>query len=92
VGHRALLHGCHVERDCLIGMGAILLDNCHIEPECIIAAGALVPLNKRIPARSMVVGIPGRVVRTLSDAEIELYVGGGRHEYLRLAAEYAGWE
>jgi len=70
VGHRAILHGCTVEHDCLIGMGAILLDNCHIEPNCVIGAGALVPMGRRIPAGSLVLGSPGRVVRELRDADL----------------------
>lgn len=87
VGHRVLLHGCVVEDDCLIGMGAILLDNCVIEPWCIIGAGALVPEGRRIPSGSLVLGVPGRVVRPLSEAQRE-QIRHGHDEYLRLAAEY----
>ncbi len=70
VGHRAVLHGCTVEDDCLIGMGAILLDNCHVESKCVIGAGALVPMGKRIPSGSLVLGSPGRVARVLREADI----------------------
>ena len=87
VGHRVLLHGCRVEGDALIGMGSILLDNCVIEPWCIIGAGALVPEGRRIPSGSLVVGVPGRVVRQLSDAHIEA-IRHGHEEYMRLSAEY----
>lgn len=89
VGHRVLLHGCQVEGDALIGMGAILLDNCVIEPWVIVGAGALVPENRRIPSRSLVLGVPARVVRTLSDQDLDK-IRHGHAEYLRLMADYQG--
>lgn len=89
VGHRVLLHGCRIEGDALIGMGAILLDNCLIEPWVIIGAGALVPEGRRIPSRSLVLGVPGRVVRTLTDTDLER-IRHGHAEYLRLMADYRG--
>ena len=70
VGHNAILHSCIVEDRCLIGMGATLLDGCHIGEGSIVAAGAVVSPNKEIPPRSMVMGVPGRVVRTLSEEEV----------------------
>lgn len=88
VGHRVLLHGCTVGDDCLVGMGAILLDNCVIEPLSVVGAGALVPAGRRFPARSLLMGSPARVVRTLSDADIERIIRHGHAEYLRLAAHY----
>ena len=88
VGHRVLLHGCIVEDRCLIGMGAILMDNCRIGSEALIGAGALVPPGKIIPPRSLVLGSPGVVVRTLSDEDVERLVMHGHREYLKLAAEY----
>jgi carbonic anhydrase/acetyltransferase-like protein (isoleucine patch superfamily) len=51
-------------------MGAILLDNCHIESNCVIGAGALIPMGRRIPAGSLVLGSPGRVVRSLRDQDL----------------------
>lgn len=85
VGHKVLLHGCTVGNRCLIGMGSILLDNCEIGDECLIAAGTLVAPRAKIPARSMVMGRPGKVVRALSEADLkmvreagELYVGYAR--------------
>lgn len=90
VGHRALLHGCEVQDDVLVGMGAILLDNCVIESGCIIGAGALVPVGRRIPARSVVMGVPARVVGTVTDEELETVIAHGCQEYLRLAADYRG--
>lgn len=90
VGHRALLHGCTVEDDCLIGMGAILLDNCRVGTNSIIGAAALVPVGRVIPARSLVMGVPGRVVRTVSDDEVESVIRHGHSEYQKLWAELGG--
>ena len=72
VGHRAILHGCIVEDDCLIGMGAILLDNCRIGSGSIVAAGALVPMDREIPPGSLVIGSPARVVRAVSERHREI--------------------
>lgn len=71
VGHRAILHGCTVEDDCLIGMGAIVMDNAVVGRGSIVAAGALVPARRIIPPNSMVMGSPGKVVREISDEERE---------------------
>lgn len=71
IGHRAIVHGCTIEDNVLIGMGAIILDGAHIEPNVIIGAGSLVPPRKRIPSRSLVMGSPAKVVRTLSEEEID---------------------
>jgi carbonic anhydrase/acetyltransferase-like protein (isoleucine patch superfamily) len=70
VGHNAVIHGCTVGDNCLIGMGAILLSYCEIGENCIIGAGALVTEHKKIPPNSLVMGSPGRVVRTLTEEEI----------------------
>lgn len=70
VGHRAILHGCTVSDEVLIGMGATVLDEVVIGEHCIIGAGALVTEGKVIPPRSLVMGVPGRVVRALDYDEI----------------------
>ena len=70
IGHSVVLHGCTVEDDCLIGMGAIILDHAVIEKECLIGARALVTSGKTIPSRSMVYGAPAKVVRELEAQEI----------------------
>jgi gamma-carbonic anhydrase len=70
-GHRAVLHGCVIHDDCLIGIGAVVLDGAEIGPESIVAAGALVPPGMRVPPRTMVRGLPAKVVRELTDAEVE---------------------
>jgi carbonic anhydrase/acetyltransferase-like protein (isoleucine patch superfamily) len=72
VGHGAILHGAKVGDYSLIGMGAILLDGCVIGGECLVAAGAVVPEGMRVPPRSLVLGIPGRVKRRVTAAELRL--------------------
>jgi carbonic anhydrase/acetyltransferase-like protein (isoleucine patch superfamily) len=71
VGHAAVLHGVRVGRDSLIGIGARLLAGSEVGEECVIAAGALVTENRRIPARSVVMGIPGKVIREVTDEELQ---------------------
>jgi carbonic anhydrase/acetyltransferase-like protein (isoleucine patch superfamily) len=70
VGHNAVLHGCVVEDDSLIGMGAVILNGARIGKGSLIAAGALVAQGVVVPPRSLVTGVPGAVRRELSDAEI----------------------
>ncbi len=91
VGHRVILHGCIIEDDVLVGMGAIVMDNARVGSWSIIGAGAVVPAGVVIPPRSLVVGVPGRVVRQVTEAEMEASIRHGHLEYLRLCSEYAGW-
>lgn len=70
VGHSAIMHGVTIEDRVLIGMGAILLNGVHVEHDCVIAAGSLITEDTRIPARSLVMGRPGRVKRQLTDMEL----------------------
>lgn len=70
VGHRAVLHGVRVGRGCLIGMGAMLLSQSDIGEECIIGAGAVVTEGKKIPPRSLVLGMPGKVIRAITEEEV----------------------
>ena len=71
VGHNAVVHGCVVEDGSLVGMGAIVLDGAVIGAESLVAAGALVAPGARIPPRSLVIGSPGKVARSLTDDELE---------------------
>ena len=71
VGHNAVLHGCTVGDNCLIGMGAIVLDDAVIGDNCVVGAGALVTQGTVIPAGSMALGSPARVRRALTQEEIE---------------------
>ena len=87
VGHNALVHGCTVEDNVLIGMGSIVMDNCYIESNCIIAAGAVLLEGTRVEAWSVYAGVPAKKVKTLSP---ELFKG----EVQRIADNYvmyAGW-
>jgi carbonic anhydrase/acetyltransferase-like protein (isoleucine patch superfamily) len=70
-GHAAVLHGKRIGRDTLVGMGAKLLAGTVVGEECVIAAGAVVPPNTVVPPRSLVLGLPAKVVRTVTDAEVE---------------------
>lgn len=70
VGHGAVIHGATVEDHVLVGMGAIILNGAVIGTESLIAAGALVPEGAVIPPRSLVAGVPGKVRRELTDAEV----------------------
>jgi carbonic anhydrase/acetyltransferase-like protein (isoleucine patch superfamily) len=69
VGHSAVVHACTVGNECLIGIGATVLDGAVIGDQCLIAAGSVVPPGKKIAPGSMVVGVPGKVVRELSMEE-----------------------
>jgi len=87
VGHSAVLHGCNIEDFCLIGMGATILNRSKIGKYSLIGAGALVPEDKVIPEKSLVLGVPGKVVRTLKDEEIEKIKKSAQH-YYQLAKEH----
>lgn len=70
VGHLAMVHGCTVGQGSLIGIGAIILNGAKFGEECLIGAGALVPEGKTFAPRSLIVGSPGKVVRTLTDDDV----------------------
>jgi len=72
IGHGAIVHGCTVEDRCLIGMGAILLNGVRVGADSIVAAGSLLPENFQVPPRSLVMGSPAKVRRSLLDAEVGL--------------------
>jgi gamma-carbonic anhydrase len=84
VGHMVLLHGCTVGSRVLVGMGSVLLDGSVVEDDAIVAAGSLVSPGTRIPARSLAMGRPARVVRALKDSDLEWVREAGR-----LYVEYA---
>jgi carbonic anhydrase/acetyltransferase-like protein (isoleucine patch superfamily) len=87
VGHRVMLHGCTIEDACLIGMSATILDGAVIGKESIVGAGSLVTKNKKFPPRSLIMGSPAKVVRELSDDEVEeLYASASR--YVSFKNEY----
>jgi carbonic anhydrase/acetyltransferase-like protein (isoleucine patch superfamily) len=71
IGHRAIVHGATIEDDVLIAMGAVLLNGVHVGTGSIIGAGAVLPEGKRIPPNSLVIGVPGRIVRQTTIEERE---------------------
>lgn len=87
IGHGAIVHGCEVGEGTLVGMGATILNGARIGKYCIIGAGALVTEGKEIPDYSVVMGVPGKIVRQMTEADIE-----GRHKnvevYVNSAKKY----
>jgi carbonic anhydrase/acetyltransferase-like protein (isoleucine patch superfamily) len=88
VGHQAILHGCTIADDCLIGMGARILNGAVIEPECIVGAGALITEGKRFERGSLIIGAPARVVRQVTEDERQLLRASAAH-YAEKAGRYA---
>ena len=84
VGHGAVLHGCIVGRNALIGMNAVVMDDADIAEECIVAAGAFVKANFSCEPRSLIVGSPAKVLKTLTEDEVE-WKSAGTREYQELA-------
>ena len=79
LGHMVMLHGCSIEDDCLIGIGSTILNKAKIGKNSIIGAHALITENKIIPERSLVLGSPGKVIRQVTDEEIENIKENARH-------------
>lgn len=80
IGHMVMLHGCTIGKRSLIGIGSILLNGCQIGEECLIGANTLIPEGKVIPPRSMVLGSPGKIVRELTEEEIDRFTkAAGRY-------------
>ncbi|MDF3291862.1 MULTISPECIES: gamma carbonic anhydrase family protein [Streptomyces] len=87
VGHNAVLHGCVIEDDVLVGMGATVLNGARIGAGSLVAAAALVPQGLQVPPGSLVAGVPARVKRRLTDEERELVRANAAH-YVQLAAAH----
>ena len=91
LGHRAMVHGAHVETGALIGIGAVVLGRARIGAGSLIAAGAVIPPGTIVPAGVLVAGVPGRVIRELTDADRDTFAGtasgyterAGRHRGVR---------
>lgn len=88
VGHQAILHGCTIADECLIGMGAKILNGAVLESECLVGAGALITEGKHFATGSLIVGVPARVVRQLTDEERKLLRESAAH-YAEKARRYA---
>lgn len=87
VGHRVVLHGCHVESGCLIGIGAILMDGVRVGKQSLVAAGSLLTPGTQIPPRSLVMGAPARVKRELTDDELA-YLDKSWRNYVELKKHF----
>lgn len=90
VGHRAILHGCTVEDDCLIGMGSVLLNGVEIGRGSVVAAGAVVPEGTRVPPGSLIVGVPARVTRPVDDVLRERIAATWQHYVAEAERHRAG--
>ncbi len=91
VGHNAVIHGCTIEDNVLIGIGAAILNEAYVGYRSIIGAGSLIPPGKKIPPESVVVGVPGKVIRSLTDVDRfeldnnwQIYVELGRRYHKEL--------
>jgi carbonic anhydrase/acetyltransferase-like protein (isoleucine patch superfamily) len=90
IGHRVILHGCTVEDDCLIAMGSVLLNGVVIGSGSVVAAGAVVPEGMRVPPGSLVMGVPGRIVRAVDVALAERVAATWSHYVQEAKAHKAG--
>lgn len=88
LGHRAVVHGATLADNILIGIGAIVLNGAKIGQWSIIAAGALVPEGKAIPPRSLVMGVPGKIIRETTDSDFEMIRHAAQH-YVEVGKRYA---
>ena len=86
-GHLATVHACTVDDECLIGINSVILSKARIGKHCIIGSGAVVREGAKIPPRSLVLGVPGKVVRTVTRAEI-WYIKNWAKRYRKLADQY----
>ena len=87
VGHGAIIHGCTIEDDCMIGMSATVMDDAVIGKGSLVGAGSLVPPNMKIPSKSLVVGVPCKIVRNITDEEYKMIIDRPQ-EYIDLAEIY----
>jgi carbonic anhydrase/acetyltransferase-like protein (isoleucine patch superfamily) len=90
VGHRVILHGCTVGDDCLIAMGSVLLNRVIIGTGSVVAAGAVVPEGMQVPPGSLVMGVPGRIVRQVDAALAERVAATWTHYVEEARAHRAG--
>ena len=71
IGHSAIIHGCTIGNECMIGMGSIIMNGAKIGNQCIVAAGSIVTEHKTFPEKSLILGSPAKVIRALTDDEIQ---------------------
>lgn len=90
VGHRVILHGCTIGDDCLIAMGSVLLNRVAIGSGSVVAAGAVIPEGMQVPPRSLVMGVPGRIIRPVDDSLAERVAATWSHYIEEARAHRAG--
>ena len=92
IGHGAIIHGATIGKNCLIGMNAVIMDNAELGDECIVGALTFIKADEKIPARSMVVGNPSKIIKQVSDEMIQWKTEGTKL-YQQLPAEmYESWK
>ena len=87
IGHSAVVHGCRIGDGSLIGIGATILSHATIGAQCLVGAGALITERKEFPDRSLIIGVPAKRVRELTDAELEMLAVSAEH-YIELGRRY----
>jgi carbonic anhydrase/acetyltransferase-like protein (isoleucine patch superfamily) len=87
IGHRAIVHGCTLQNDVLVGMGAIIMDHALVESNCLVAAGAVVLENAHLEANAIYAGVPAKKVKSLSPEQFQQTIARIAHNYLM----YADW-
>ena len=87
IGHNAVVHGCTIHDNVLVGMGAIVMDDCVVESNTIIAAGAVVTEGTRVPAGTIYAGVPARKLKDVSQEQISGEIEQRANNYIK----YAGW-
>ena len=87
VGHGAILHGCHVEDNCVVGMNAVIMDNARVGEWSIVAAGAVITQHKKFPAKSVIAGVPAKVLKEADEAAIH-YIKWNGEEYKEILKTY----
>lgn len=90
VGHMAMLHGCTIGDGTLVGIKSVIMNRARIGRHCLIGAGSLISEGKEIPDRSLVLGVPGKVVRTLTDAEVAFLMASADNYVRKIARYHAG--
>lgn len=92
IGHRAIVHGCHIKENVLIGMGAIVLDDAVLEPGCIVAAGAVVTAGSKLESGFIYAGIPAKKIKPISPEQAMIYLKGTSDAYVMYSAQYKSQE
>ncbi len=88
VGHRAIIHGCHIKENVLVGMGAIVLDDAILESGCIVAAGAVVTAGSHLESGFIYAGIPAKKIKKISPEQAEVYLRGTADAYVKYSRNY----